>query len=730
MKLRVVVRVRPLNQADEDHATRLAKEAKKNRRKGNGRRKVSTELYSCATRTADDTMQVVCIHPKTGDELAREFHFSQVLDHATCQADFFEQCGIQKLIRTTLNGYAAVVFAYGQTGSGKTYTMSGKEEQIGKGGFHDPETDGLIPRSLSYMYAQIKALKSEGKEVSVSASYLEIYNEQVYDLLNNDGTVLPVRFQTKKGFYVENQLVVECESFEDLRAVAAEGHNNRTVRSHNLNMHSSRSHSIFTVYLDVKSSKSEAGEESTVFGKMSFIDLAGSENVKQSQSEGAALKETNNINKSLFALGKVISILAKRHKYRSGEKAHIPYRDSVLTKLLMDSLGGNCLAMMIACCSPSSLHVDETLRTLQYATRAKNIQNKPVQNLSQRDQQLLMLKEEIRQLRSENYQLRGLLSSHGISAPPSKVKRSSICSRSSTSSSPLVSEREGKLKLGERDRKVGLGSRNRPTSGRMTAPNTAASSNVALNTVSPRTIDSQDGSRTGEWWNSPIAHPVANFHDQTGMIVKSPKGAVNFSRESSFFSFANDSKRLSISQRRMLNRIERRTQSSRRRTPTQSSSRRTPTGIVGGVGVSDYIPEGKEDDDIKSIQTDRPEYYLAEENRTLKKRLELLENVFVKGSPKQENGEDQNQQSTSHRSRRSSAQRSPKRQPKSPHHYQQDVIDPGFSRMASSNPLAVSAALDIIPPSNMPRLQISAQNSPLPSPIPSHVASSPHHSPQ
>eukprot|EP00879_Flechtneria_rotunda_P018559 GHRR01019473.1.p1 GENE.GHRR01019473.1~~GHRR01019473.1.p1 ORF type:complete len:720 (+),score=272.03 GHRR01019473.1:2217-4376(+) len=184
----------------------------------------------------------------------------------------------------------------------------------------------------------------------------------------------------------------------------------RKVGSHRLNTESSRSHSIMTIYCDATPTDPTSYDYGTMrYGKLSFVDLAGSERVKDSMSEGTMMKETININKSLSVLGKVISTLAERDA--AGTTAHVPYRDSKLTKLLMDSLGGSALTLMIACCSPSSLQVDETLSTLSYATRAKNIHNRPTVQYDPREAQIALLRREIELLRQENtlfrQQLRG-----------------------------------------------------------------------------------------------------------------------------------------------------------------------------------------------------------------------------------------------------------------------------------------------------------------------------------
>lgn len=208
----------------------------------------------------------------------------------------------------------------------------------------------------------------------VKASFLEIYNEQLRDLLNPASGILHARWNAKNGFFVEDLMVVECTSIQDLIAVMHEGIKNRHSGSHELNKDSSRSHSILTVYLISETENKEDNHIFKKYGKISFVDLAGSERLKESQSEGTMAKETGQINKSLFTLGKVISMLSSKV---SNEK-YIPFRDSKLTMLLQDSLGGTSRALMIACVSPSEAYADETISTLNYATRTMNIKNKPV----------------------------------------------------------------------------------------------------------------------------------------------------------------------------------------------------------------------------------------------------------------------------------------------------------------------------------------------------------------
>ena len=281
--------------------------------------------------------------------------------------------------------------------------MSGVEDKLGREGWTSDENDGLFPRSVRHMWEQM-TMKPE--QFYVKASFLEIYNEQLRDLLNPSSGILHCRWNVKNGFFVEDLMVVECTSQQDLIAVLHEGMKNRKSGSHELNKDSSRSHSILTVYLISETVSQEDGHIFKKYGKISFVDLAGSERLKESKSQGEMAKETGSINKSLFTLGKVISMLSSEKSASSLNQKYIPYRDSKLTMLLMDSLGGSSKALMIACVSPSHMWAEETIGTLQYATRTMNIKNKPVIQMDAKEQIIYNLKREIYLLKLENEYLK------------------------------------------------------------------------------------------------------------------------------------------------------------------------------------------------------------------------------------------------------------------------------------------------------------------------------------
>nr|XP_022337125.1 kinesin-like protein KIF12 isoform X12 [Crassostrea virginica] len=336
----------------------------------------------------------------------KQFGYNVVFEPEATQEDIFDNSGMKKLIDMALNGYACTALAFGQTGSGKTHTMTGPPQQLYEdefeGGKHpDPDMVGLMQRSFTYLLKQAEGVT--GNKV-IRASYLEIYNEQVIDLLNpNQKRYLQVRWSKNKGFYVENLFVAECECVDDLMAVLEEGMRNRQTGSHGLNEFSSRSHSMLTLTIDTE--QQDPDDENlylTKRGKLTFVDLAGSEKVKDSESSDQMLKESNNINRSLLVLGNCISSLGDPKK----RQGHIPYRDSKLTKLLADSLGGNGVTLMIACVTPSSHHVHETINTLRYASRAKKIKTKPIVKMDPREKLILSLKREVKILRNENVYLR------------------------------------------------------------------------------------------------------------------------------------------------------------------------------------------------------------------------------------------------------------------------------------------------------------------------------------
>ncbi|NXG38488.1 KIF12 protein, partial [Dromaius novaehollandiae] len=300
------------------------------------------------------------------------FGFSAVFDSGASQEAVFEGSGMRQLLELAIDGFACTVFAFGQTGSGKTYTLMGPLAQS-EAQPAAPCLLGLMQRSFAHLLEQ-----SRGAGLALSASYVEIYNEQVRDLLSpGRPCALPLRWSKSRGFYVENQLSVDFESLEAIANLLLEGSRRRRSSAHALNRHSSRSHALLTVHVCSRAvSTHPAPGPSTrpsKQGTLCFVDLAGSERVKDTGSAGELSVEANNINRSLLALGHCISLLAKPR----GKWTHIPYRDSKLTRLLARSLGGTGVTLMVACISPSSRCLSETLSTLHYASQARRVTTRP-----------------------------------------------------------------------------------------------------------------------------------------------------------------------------------------------------------------------------------------------------------------------------------------------------------------------------------------------------------------
>lgn len=273
------------------------------------------------------------------------------------QSDVFE-FSIKHTVDDILNGYNGCVFAYGQTGAGKSFTMMG-------GDIDNEVLKGIIPRIVEQIFASI--LISPGNiEYTVRVSYMEIYMERIRDLLNPANDNLPVHEEKNRGVYVKGLLEIYVSSVQEVYEVMRRGGSARAVAATNMNQESSRSHSIFVIQINQKNV--ETGSQKA--GYLYLVDLAGSEKVGKTGASGQTLEEAKKINKSLSALGMVINALT------DGKSTHVPYRDSKLTRILQESLGGNSRTTLIINCSPSSYNDDETLSTLRFGMRAKSIKNK------------------------------------------------------------------------------------------------------------------------------------------------------------------------------------------------------------------------------------------------------------------------------------------------------------------------------------------------------------------
>merc|ERR1719150_2371920 len=315
--------------------------------------------------------------------LPKTFTFDGVYYTDSTTEQIYNDIGFA-LVEGVLEGYNGTIFAYGQTGCGKSFSMQG---------INDPATQrGIIPRAFEQIFEAIDT--SENMKYLVHASYLEIYNEEIRDLLGNDiKKKLDLKEHPDQGVYVQNISLHAVQSTQECEDLMEKGWGNRATGATKMNADSSRSHSIFTINIEMMATG--AGDSSHIRkGKLNLVDLAGSERQSKTEATGDRLKEATKINLSLSALGNVISALV------DGRSQHIPYRDSKLTRLLQDSLGGNTKTMMIACLSPADNNYEETISTLRYANRAKNIKNKPKINEDPKDAMLREYQQEIEKLRA------------------------------------------------------------------------------------------------------------------------------------------------------------------------------------------------------------------------------------------------------------------------------------------------------------------------------------------
>ncbi|XP_016062916.1 PREDICTED: chromosome-associated kinesin KIF4A [Miniopterus natalensis] len=331
----------------------------------------------------------------------KSFTYDFVFDPSTEQEEIFNTA-VAPLIKGIFKGYNATILAYGQTGSGKTYSMGGAytAEQ------ENEPTVGVIPRVIQLLFKEID--KKSDFEFTLKVSYLEIYNEEILDLLcssREKASQINIREDPKEGIKIVGLTEKTVLVAKDTVFCLEQGNNCRTVASTAMNSQSSRSHAIFTISVE---QRKKSDKSSSFRSKLHLVDLAGSERQKKTKAEGDRLKEGININRGLLCLGNVISALGDDKK-----GGFVPYRDSKLTRLLQDSLGGNSHTLMIACVSPADSNLEETLNTLRYADRARKIKNKPVVNIDPRTAELNHLKQQVQQLQVL------LLQAHGGTLPGS-----------------------------------------------------------------------------------------------------------------------------------------------------------------------------------------------------------------------------------------------------------------------------------------------------------------------
>ncbi|XP_038125383.1 kinesin-like protein KIF13A isoform X4 [Cyprinodon tularosa] len=391
-KVKVAVRVRPMNRREIELNTKCVVDMEDNQ----------TILHPPPSNAKGENRK----QPKVFafDHCFWSMDESNVPKYAGQEVVF--KCLGEGILENAFQGYNACIFAYGQTGSGKSFSMMGNVDQ-----------PGLIPRLCCSLFERVHKEENETQTFKVEVSYMEIYNEKVRDLLDPKGSrqSLKVREHKVLGPYVDGLSQLAVTSFEDIEVLMSEGNKSRTVAATNMNEESSRSHAVFSIIVTQTLYDLQSGNSGEKVSKMSLVDLAGSERVSKTGAAGERLKEGSNINKSLTTLGCVISALADQSAGK-GKAKFVPYRDSVLTWLLKDNLGGNSKTAMIATVSPSADNYEETLSTLRYADRAKRIVNHAVVNEDPNARIIRELREEVEKLRVQ------LSQAESMKAPELKEK--------------------------------------------------------------------------------------------------------------------------------------------------------------------------------------------------------------------------------------------------------------------------------------------------------------------
>ena len=311
----------------------------------------------------------------------RAWAFDSVYNNSFAQKDVYLQ-SIHPVVETVLQGYNATIFAYGQSGTGKTYSMCGNLTK--------PSEYGIIPHALDHIFSTISEMRSERHEYYCQASFVELYNGKCRDLLVDGKTNLDLKENVQKLFYVKDLSMHEISNTLQAMTLMESGITRREVKSTDLNSDSSRSHSLFTVYVKTWDKEQDLRTEA----KLNLVDLAGSERQSKTGATGDTMKEGNNINLSLTALGGVIDCLVKG-------KPHIPYRSSPLTMLLKDGLGGNSRTVIVGTIGPADSNSSETVSTLRFIDRAKQIKNKPKVQMDPKDARIAELQDEVRKLRKQ-----------------------------------------------------------------------------------------------------------------------------------------------------------------------------------------------------------------------------------------------------------------------------------------------------------------------------------------
>lgn len=390
--------------------------------------RVAVRIRPLITREISD-MCKVCTSVTIGEPqvwLGKEkaFTYDHVFDLGSKQAQIYNIC-VRKLVEGCFFGYNATVLAYGQTGSGKTYTMgTGFTETSAT----DEGSQGIVPRAIQHVFDEIELRVKDAKDKNqqapqfkVTAQFLELYNEEIKDLLDehhNINNTKHIKIHQENGtVQVVGATSRQLKSVSDALECLEVGALARTTASTQMNTQSSRSHAIFTLCIHQTMVASETQDVETLSAKFHFVDLAGSERLKRTGATGERAREGISINTGLLCLGNVISVLGDE----SRKASHVPYRDSKLTRLLQDSLGGNSQTVMIACISPSDRDFMESLNTLRYANRARNIKNKVFINQDSSSHTMALLRKEIQMLRLEISELK--LGKRVLSDDGTKMKR-------------------------------------------------------------------------------------------------------------------------------------------------------------------------------------------------------------------------------------------------------------------------------------------------------------------
>jgi hypothetical protein len=314
------------------------------------------------------------------------FAFDSVYTNFHSQKEIFLK-EVFPMIEAVLQGYNATVFAYGQSGSGKTYTMTGN--------IADSNLWGMMPQTVQSLFSEIRKISTAGNFFKVKCSYIELYNGKARDLLTSKQTTLDIKENSAKNFYVKGVETPEISSLEECLKLFNAGTERRQTASTELNDQSSRSHSLFVLQVEQHDAESDPSSPTVFSSKINIVDLAGSEKLAKSGATGATAVEGCSINLSLSALAAVIDTIVKGGP-------HIPYRSSPLTMLLKDSLGGNAKTVMFANLGPSDRNAAETLSTLRFALRAKQIENKPIKNMDPKDARIAELLEKVEELHKKN----------------------------------------------------------------------------------------------------------------------------------------------------------------------------------------------------------------------------------------------------------------------------------------------------------------------------------------